>query len=111
MKNYTASVPAEIMTALREKGMHIKRYVPQPGVVATNVEFVPPTYAEVFDWFMEKEIYVNIKILKNCYVGEINRIDRIGTYIGGYFSANIIKSWRQVADETILKALKYVDNE
>ena len=94
MKNYTSTVSAVIAAALKELGIKISSKT--------------PTYADVFDWFMENDFYVHIEVLHENYLGEIHRLDKMGTYVDGYFGANVIKTWKQVADETILKALKHI---
>ena len=94
MKNYTSTVSAAIAAALKERGIKI----------SSNT----PTYADVFDWFMENDLYVHIEVTQESYLGEIHRLDGMGTYVDSYFGANVIKTWKQVADETIIKALKHI---
>ena len=94
MKNYASTVSAAIAAALKERGIKISSKT--------------PTYADVFDWFMENELYVQIEVIEGGYLGKINRLDGRGTFIDGNFSANLITTWKQVADETIIKALKHI---
>lgn len=65
MKHYTETIPLELAKKLKEKGMPIEMqplYAPEApnarGIVKAGVGLWCPPYAEVFDWLMEKGVFI-----------------------------------------------------
>lgn len=88
MKYYTNIVPTHIYSKLLEKGMPINRV----------------TYAEVFDWLLEKAICVNIHPDRFCDEGDdMWRYNCHGQRTYGPVSAT--KGWIKTANDAILHAI------
>lgn len=66
-KNYTKEVSTELAQRLKELGFPaIETIIPDYfGEVGDHIKIYPPTYANVFDWLIEKGIYIDIYA---CYM-------------------------------------------
>ena len=101
MKAYTSTIPYDLARELRNQGMNMKKYVPPLGVIATNIEFIPPTYAEVFDWLYEHNWFIctdfheTTKFLVRLYNTKNEEDDFVA------IEQNVEKAWNRCIEEAI----------
>lgn len=115
MKHYTDTIPLPLAEKLKDKGMPIilgKRYLD----ICPNSEddempyqvLCSATYAEVFDWLMEKRIYFTIYRTIDFYrtIDYYWRMDIICN--GDDVATRYNKSWHEAANQAIEKALTLI---
>lgn len=103
MKHYTDTIPLELVKKLREVGMPLPLY--QRGFEDVDGG-ITTTYAEVFDWLMDKDINISV----------VNRVTSLG--IGFFPSVNGLmpecidgRHWHHSADMAIEKAIELIKEE
>lgn len=107
MKHYTDIIPLELAEKLKDKGMLIANVVDS----ITGEKSCRYTYAHIFDWLMEKDMYIRIEpFVATAFVakswGWSYRIDRLrepsfDTKLG-------FGDWHEAATKAIEKALTLI---
>ena len=94
MKHYCDYIPLSLAEKLKEKGMPI--YLENDGYWGKTIK--SPTYAEVFDWLMEKGISMDLSTRAFFIVWDK---DGNPSVIKG-------KTWHEAAEKAIEKALTLI---
>lgn len=117
MNYYTETIPSTLAEKLKEKGLPITMsyhlHQPEPNVkgfvLANFKEIDCPTYAKVFDWLIEKEIYVN------AYPERVSAVTQeyeyaYRPYINGQIGKESDRtfSWHKASDKAIEMALELI---
>lgn len=65
MKYYTSTISTDLAKKLKEKGMRIITVIRENYLEGGYYppEIITPVYAEVFDWLIEKGIYISVSHL------------------------------------------------
>lgn len=118
MKHYTETIPAALAEKLKEKGMSM---MPCLNITQTNsfsddggIHFYYfPTYADVFDWLMEREVFIEIELEWDFAEEVISDgweygVIKKGTIHNRLFSHGRCDSWHEAADAAIEKALTLI---
>lgn len=122
MKYYTDCISVTLAEKLKEKGMPITMshhlYQPEPGVrglVRANFkELDCPTYAQVFDWLMERGWLVDIGREYDFATEQVTERFEWAIEIVGYFSSQPdngggwCDTWHEAANAAIEKALTLI---
>ena len=105
MNNYTAFIPVPLAEKLKEKGMHKLVDSRMEGWLNSGNSI---TYAEVFDWLMEKETFINIRPIAKIH-GIYSRFEACIDYDylreEEYIETD---TWHKAADAAIEKALTLI---
>lgn len=105
MKHYTDTIPVELGYLLEDKGMNVKCL---QEVAGAGTDEIPPygqkvltTYAEVFDWLMEKSVKIYLDSDSGLWAWFIESdydLKRTEDY----------PSWHEAANAAIEKALELI---
>lgn len=120
MKHYTETISPDLAKKLKEKGMPIEMqplYAQEApnarGIVKAGVGIYCPSYAEIFDWFLDKGIKIEIYLSMTRLDAAKNPVEKI--YAWNVFSRQIevngeedSMSWVEAADTAIIKALELI---
>ena len=95
MNYFTATIPPTLAEKLKEKGMKLKCF------------YGLPMYADVFDWLMEKGIFIKPDITDKDdgtlgYVAEVIFIWKSSLFLG------VFSTWHEAAEASIEKALELI---
>lgn len=107
MKHFTDIIPLSLAEKLKEKGMPMITSVSisiiedKPVVDENGEQWYRPSYAEVFDWLMEKGI---ILYLDATYKHFFWRIDTVE----GILQTEEFITWHEAANAAIEKALTLI---
>lgn len=107
MKYFTETISADLAEKLKEKGMpyiEIDCETYDSGTEYQRDErWCNNTYAEVFDWLMEREIYITIElsqIIADLHIASIHKKCRYDSAEQG--------TWHEAATKAIEKALELI---
>lgn len=109
MNYYTATIPPTLAEKLKERGMPMMTNVSisivedKPVVDDNGEQWYRPTYAEVFDWLMEKGIMITIRAV--YYLN-----GELGGWQPHYNHWGLKKcdSWHEAANAAIEKAITLI---
>lgn len=105
MKYYTSSIPSTLADKLKATGMPIEK---------ESNNFLCPTYAEVFDWLMDKGWLVNIGREYDFANEEVTdkfewAIEKVGYFSNQHGSANGWSgTWHEASNTAIENALELI---
>lgn len=115
MNYYTEFLPVTLAEKLKEKGMPIvyhPLFTPECEGADQSVGLIRPSYAETFDWLMEKGIYTRIIPFREvkgangtlwAWSWFINKLTQPSIN-----SNNFWMNWHEAADAAIGKALTLI---
>lgn len=95
---YTETIPVTLAEKLKEKGIHPLRDTRMEGWLNSGDNI---TYAEVFDWLMEKGIILYLNATYKHFFWRIETVE-------GIVQIEEFESWREAAENAIEKALTLI---